>query len=90
MAWQPASAAAAFLCNPLSVAACVGGSAACLEVTAVMAALAGGALGNPALAGAGLAGAAYLAPHHALLLVPSPSPPHPPPPLPSPLHLPAP
>eukprot|EP00873_Tetraselmis_striata_P041361 jgi/Tetstr1/461625/TSEL_006725.t1 len=66
----PASAAAAFLCNPLSVAACVGGSAACLEVTAVMAALAGGALGNPALAGAGLAGAAYLAPHHALLLLP--------------------
>jgi hypothetical protein len=71
---QPSFLALAFLWNPLSVLACVGGSSGCIEVTAVLAALCGSALCNPVLAAVGVAWSAYLSPHHALLMVPPSTP----------------
>lgn len=68
--YLPSFLALAFLWNPLSVLACVGGSSGCIEVTAVLAALCGSALCNPVLAAVGVAWSAYLSPHHALLMVP--------------------
>ena len=74
----PIQAALAFLWNPLSILACVGGSSGCLEAPAVLTAVLGGVLANSAVAGVGVALSAYLAPHHALLLVRPPSCPPPP------------